>query len=207
MNQHGINILSPLKAYMPKRTLIMVANTDLNAVEPIKNNGRTALDATIIFAIVVLVITAFGSLVDLYQTRTILSMGRRLEAADKLFQERGDAGEQIGGWLMNSDREDKLSNLEVMGAVVGSAMAKSMKASIAGEKSGDVRLEQGIEKKFQDYMKQIDPNLKDLSDLGDLLGVAPEHLGILARIVQRYAPRALAGGSLNSTQKDGRFEY
>lgn len=178
----------------------------MNAVEPIKNNGRTALDATIIFAVVVLVITAFGSLIDLYQTRTILSMGRRLEAADKLFQERGDAGEQIGGWLMQSDREDKLTNLEVMAVSVGSSIAKSMKASIAGERSGDVRLEQGIEKKFQDYMKTIDPNLKDLSDLGELLGVAPEHLGILGRIVRRYAPGAFAGGS-NQIQKDSRFEY
>lgn len=170
------------------------------------------MDAVTVIAVVAAVVSTVGlisfGLVDVLQWRGIRALKSMAENQAKIWEERGSMGEQIGEWLMEPSGDGKPSNLEVLASVVGVNVATSMRNSVAGQLSGDVRLEKSIEKRVQDYFVNIDPQLKDLSSFAELLGIPQEHLGLLARVLQRVAPQlGGAGGTANNrvTSHNGEF--
>jgi len=163
------------------------------------------MDTILLLSLGVFLLGAVDFITNFRQWHTIKRLQSVLDSEIGQWKEKGTVGEQIGEWLMEKE-PDKPSNLEILGAVAGSSMATSMRMSMAGEKSGDARLEQGIEKRFQDYMISIDPNLKDLAQLAEVIGIDPKYLSILGKVVSKYVSAGNSGYKTVSKPMGNPFE-
>lgn len=158
------------------------------------------MDTAIIVAFVAVGITCVSSIIDAIQTMHIRKVQNQLAEATSLWKGKGDLGDQLGEYLMERESEDKPTNMEVLGSVLGSSMVKSMNATTAGVKSGDVRLQKSVDNQVFEAVKGSDPNLALISSVLDKLGLGelatPELLPYAARAIQKFGLHD--GGSLPS---------
>jgi hypothetical protein len=145
--------------------------------------------------------------IDSHQWRAIKVIGNNVQNAITEWQGKGEIGTQIGNWLLASEKEGEPSNIDVLSNMVGLAMAKGMRNAYAGEKSGDVRLQKGIDQRVFDAVKEANPELNLISvgleklGLGDL--ATPELLPYAAKALGKYLPKDLLGGQIQQNNGGG----
>jgi len=158
------------------------------------------MEPIIFVAVVALVITLISSAVDMLQTFGIFRLKHRIESAEKQWNERGDIGAQIGDWLLASEKDGEPSNIDVLSNMVGLAMAKGMRNAYAGEKSGDVRMQKGIDGKVFEAIQDANPEMKIIGTALEHLGLGdlntPELLPYAAKALGKYIPKDLMQGQI-----------
>lgn len=140
-------------------------------------------------------VAAVGATIEVLSIRHI---DKRFQAETDAWKERGDLGEQLGGWLLAKEAEDKPSNLEILTQLTGQNLAKSMRLSAAAEVSGDVRHEKAIENRVMEAVKTNMPDSEVfwiLEKLGLADVTSPEDIAIVMRVVKRLGlDKILSGG-------------
>jgi len=166
-------------------------------------------DISTVLAFGTLGLVAVTWITDYFQWRGIRNLDKRLEEEAKVWTERGDIGEQLGAWLLNKEAEDKPSNLEILTALTGQNLAKSMRLSAAAEISGDVRHEKAIENRVMEAVKTSMPDSEVfwvLEKLGLADLTSPEDVAVVMRVVKRLGIDKVLGGVPQGKGKGGNGE-
>ena len=167
------------------------------------------MDNSLLVALVCAVVSTVVALCSLITDRLQWGVLRYIKAEfdtrAKQWEANGSVGEQLGEWILASKNPDEPCNGEVIGSIIGSSMAKSMRNAYAGEKSGDVRLQKGIDGKVFEAIQDANPEMKLIGTALDRLGLGdlntPELLPYAAKALGKYVPKDLLGGQV--TQNNG----
>jgi hypothetical protein len=157
-------------------------------------------------AAVISCIVAFAALVtDRLQWGILKYLKSMFEATSKKWEENGTIGEQLGNWLMFTEKEGEPTNLQVIAQAAGQAMFASANASMKGQMSGDVRHQKGVDGQIFEALENANPQMKAITIFLDKLGLGdlatPEELPYVLNWLQKN--QALGGAMQNDGHSSG----
>lgn len=171
------------------------------------------MDSTLIIALVCAVVSTFVAVAALITDRLQWSILKYIktefDTRAKQWEQNGTFGEQLNSWLFAKEKDEDETNLEIITSMIGKTFYASVNSSLAGQKSGDVRLQQSVDNRVFDAVKENNPELKLLVTVLEKLGLGdlttPELLPLAASSVQRLG-LFNNGSSLSSASKGNPFK-
>lgn len=173
------------------------------------------MDTSLLVALVCAVISTFVAaaalVTDRLQWGILKYIKTEFDVRAKQWEQNGTFGEQLNSWLFAKEKEgsDEPTNLELITDMIGSRFYHSVNASLAGARSGDVRLQKAVDNRVFDAVKDNNPELKLLTTILEKLGLGdlttPELLPLAASSVQKLGLFNNGGASLSKKGELGEF--
>lgn len=150
-------------------------------------------------AIGIAILSAFWDAIATLFQRKIL---HELQESIAMWKDKGDIGEQIGEWLLETEGEGKPTNLEILSQHVGSNLYLSMRNAGAAAMSGDSRHNKMVEGRVVDALEEGQPELKVLRSFAEQIGLDVSDVPAIIQVLQKYnmIPQDLGRKGNNGSQ-------